>query len=213
MFSCFLHSCSLTVFHLFSWFLLVCSLSFSSLLLCSQSYCLLLLRTLIATYFPTSCSNCLFQVLSHIPCSPCSLLLLDPSTCYSLFLQLAHTACSHNLFFSSYSSLVPIACSFFLLLLLALIDLLLPNLLFLCIVLTACSTAAQAACSITSFCFAIIFFYTFPFKSMPSNSNFTFPLWLQVRPSQRPTPKWLQPLLQPLTVLQKANRNFPHFEA
>ncbi len=77
-----LHSCSLTVCHLVYWFLLVCSLSFSSLFLCfpvllpvptPNSNCLFLL------IFPTSCFNCLFQVLP--PCSPCSLLLLDLTTC------------------------------------------------------------------------------------------------------------------------------------
>jgi hypothetical protein len=138
---------------------------------------------------PATCSYC----FARAPCSYSLLILLVPMTCsfsriYRLFLLLVPTSCSYCLI---------LICSYQLLLL---------------FVPTYCSYCLFYCCS-NCFYFSIIFFYSFPLKSMPSNPffKFTFPLWLQVRPSQRPTPKWWQPLLQPPTVLQKANRNFPHF--
>ncbi len=145
-----LHSCSPTIFPLVSWFLLVCSLSFSSLFLCSQSYCPFLRRILIA------CSYLFFLFLVPTACSRSFLLfLVPPARSCSLILLLVPTACSYCLFpslgsFCRIYSLFLYACSFTLLLLLDLIDLLIKgatifcsNVLFLQLVLLLLKLLAQ----------------------------------------------------------------------
>jgi hypothetical protein len=188
--------------------MLFCSLSFSSLLLVptSNSNCLFLL------IFPTSCFNCLFQVLPPIPFSPCSLLLLDPTTrsCSMLILLVSKT-CSFCSIYRLFLLLVPSSCCYCWLLLTA------PTscyyFLFQCMVLTAFSTVAPTACS-TSFYFAIISFYTFPFKSMPSKPLFKFQVFFMVAGStlSAPNSKVVATSTTASNSPPKGKQKFPHFE-